>query len=54
MKSIKNDVQYKNIQTIEEKPKVEPQTYQPKEVPVSSIRLLSLEKEEEEAYQEDA
>ena len=45
MSSIKNDVDYNHIQTLEVKPKVEPESHQAKEsTPVSNIKLLNLEK----------
>jgi|JI6StandDraft_1071083.scaffolds.fasta_scaffold498683_1 sialic acid synthase SpsE len=56
MSSIKNDVDYSHIQTIEGRDKkvtIEPETHQNKELP-QNIRLIDLEKEEEEAYREDA
>ena len=42
MSSIKNDVDYKHIQTLEVKPKIEPESHQQKEVPTTTIRLLNL------------
>lgn len=56
MSSIKNDIDYSHIQTIEEKHSkmtIEPETHQSKELS-QNIRLFDIEKEEEEAYREDA